>query len=100
MSGVVCICVVSDGVFVDAVIDSVVSESSMNVVSSCSCVVVIAVAGDDLSIIGSVVESSYSVINIISVDELVPSGVKAFVVSTDDIVVEMVVVVVVDVVVF
>ena len=68
MSGVVCICVVSDGVFVDAVIDSVVSESSMAVVNSCSCVVT--VAGDDLYVIGSVVGLSYSVVNIISVDEL------------------------------
>ena len=81
----------------DAVIDSIVS--SLTVVNSTDGVDVIIVVGDACSVVGAAVETSYSVVNIISVDELVPSGVKAFVVSIDDVVVTTVVIVVVDVVV-
>ena len=75
----------------DAVIDSVVS--SMTVVNSTDGVNDINVVGDAFSVVGAVVETSYSVFNIKSVVEVVSSGVETLVVSSDDVVIEAVVVI-------
>ena len=78
ISSVVCESVVCDGIFVDALIDSVVSGFSISVVISKSCVDVITVSvndaeGDEDDAEDD--ESSYSVVNIKSIDEVVSSDV-------------------------
>ena len=59
----------------DARIDSVVSTFSISVVISKFCVDVITVVGDDHSVNDAEGESSYSVVNIKSIDEVVSSDV-------------------------
>ena len=69
----------SVGIFVDGVSASVVS--SMPVVLSGACVEVIIVPVEDFSVISAVVGSSYSVVKINSVDEVVTFDVETFVVN-------------------
>ena len=71
----------SDGISVDGILASVVSRSPTTVVLSSACVEVIIVPVEDFSVISAVVGSSYSVVKINSVDEVVTFDVETFVVN-------------------